>query len=606
MPPVLARRSGSVAIAEAEACLGVERSIGGRRWRAVPAPAGEAAAIAQRLGLPELVGRLLAARGVGIDDAAAFLDPTLRDFLPDPSGFRDMDKAVARLVRAIREGEPIAVFGDYDVDGATSAALLQRFGAAVGARLRLYVPDRIAEGYGPNETALLRLKAEGAAVVVSVDCGVTAFAPLAAAAAAGLDVIVVDHHESEPTLPPAVAVVNPNRLDETAEIAGRYGRLAAVGVAFLLIVALNRTLRRAGWYGDARPEPDLMQWLDLVALGTVCDVVPLTGLNRAFVAQGLKVMARRGNAGLAALADVAKLSEPPGAYHAGFVLGPRVNAGGRVGAADLGARLLATDDAAEAAQLAARLDELNRERRVIERGVLDAATAQAEAAAGGAVVLAAGEGWHPGVIGIVAGRLKERFGRPACVVALADGIGRGSGRSVAGVDLGAAVIAARQAGLLINGGGHAMAAGFTVAADKLPALEAFLADRLAAAVVDRNPSLAIDGALGPAAATPELAAEIARLGPFGSGNREPRFAVPAARVVRADPVGADHVRCVLAGGDGARLDAIAFRAFETGLGPALLQARGAALHVAGHLRAETWQGRRRVQLFIEDAAPAFG
>ena len=607
MPPVLARRSGSMAVPGAEVCLGVERSIGGRRWRMAATPEGAGAAIAQRLGLPELVGRLLAARGVGIDDAASFLDPTLRDFLPDPSGFRDMDKAVARLVRAICDGEPIAVFGDYDVDGATSAALLHRFAAAVGAPLRLYVPDRIAEGYGPNEAALLRLKAEGAAVVVTVDCGVTAFAPLAAAAAAGLDVIVVDHHDSEPTLPPAVAVVNPNRLDETAEIAGRYGRLAAVGVAFLLIVALNRALRRAGWYGVARPEPDLMQWLDLVALGTVCDVVPLTGLNRAFVAQGLKVMARRGNAGLAALADVAKLSEPPGAYHAGFVLGPRVNAGGRVGAADLGARLLATDDAAEAARLAARLDDLNRERRAIERAVLDAAMAQAEAATGGAVVLAAGEGWHPGVIGIVAGRLKERFGRPACVVALADGIGRGSGRSVAGVDLGAAVIAARQAGLLINGGGHAMAAGFTIAADKLPALAAFLADRLAAAVVDRVPFLAIDGALGPAAATPELAAEIARLGPFGSGNPEPRFAVPAARVVRADPVGADHVRCVLAGGDGARLDAIAFRAFETGLGQALLQARQAtALHVAGHLRAETWQGRRRVQLFIEDAAPAFG
>ncbi|MBX6324314.1 MAG: DHH family phosphoesterase, partial [Rhodospirillaceae bacterium] len=382
-----------------------------------------ALALAQRHGLPEIVGRLLAARGVAVDEAGAFLAPRLREALPDPSRLRDMDRAADRLARAVMSGERIAVFGDYDVDGATSAALLHRFFAAVGAPLlRIHVPDRLREGYGPNLPALLRLKADGARVVVTVDCGTLAFAPLAQARAAGLDIVVVDHHAAEPRLPEAAALVNPNRLDETAG----FGELAAVGVAFLLVVAVNRALRRAGWYGPSRPEPDLLQWLDLVALGTVCDVVPLTGLNRALVAQGLKVLGRRGNPGIAALCDVAGLADAPGTYHLGFVLGPRVNAGGRVGESGLGARLLSTDDPAEAAALAGRLDAYNRERRALEQAALEAAIAQVERdGAEGSLLFACGEGWHPGVVGIVAGRLVQRYGLPACVVALGDGVGRG-------------------------------------------------------------------------------------------------------------------------------------------------------------------------------------
>ena len=442
--------------------LGVERSLSGKRWRQRAVDDRAGLALAQQMGLPEIVGRLLAARGVGIESAERFLTPTLRELLPDPSHLRDMDKAVERVVRAVTTGELIAIFGDYDVDGATAAALLQRFFAAIGCRARIYIPDRQREGYGPNVPALQRLRAEGAAIAITVDCGTTAHAPLAAAAKAGLDVIVVDHHVAEPALPPAFAIINPNRLDE----ASPHGVLAAVGVAFLLVVGINRALRQAGWYAQ-RPAPDLVQWLDLVALGTICDVVPLTGVNRALVAQGLKLLQRRGNIGLAALADAAAVGERLEAYHAGFILGPRVNAGGRVGQADLGARLLATDDAVEARAVAEQLHTLNAERREIEARVLAQAIAQVESGDRSApLVFVAGEGWHPGVIGIVASRLKERYNRPACVSAIADGIGKGSGRSVAGFPLGPAIIAARQAGLLVNGGGHAMAAGFTVTAER--------------------------------------------------------------------------------------------------------------------------------------------
>ncbi len=584
------------------ALLGIERSLSGKRWRQRGTDDRMGLAMAQRLGLPEVLGRLLTSRGVEIDGADVFLSPTLRALLPDPSRFRDMDAAVERLVQAIAAGEPVAVFGDYDVDGATSAALLHRFFAALGVAVRLYIPDRLREGYGPNAPALLQLRREGIAVVVTVDCGTTAFAPLAEAAAAGLAVIVLDHHTAEGQLPAAAAIVNPNRLDESAG----HGQLAAVGVAFLLVVALNRALRHRGWYGATRPEPDLRQWLDLVALGTVCDVVPLTGINRALVGQGLKVMARRGNPGLAALADVAGLGEAPGAYHAGFVLGPRINAGGRVGAADLGVRLLTTEDPAEAAALARQLDALNADRQVLEQAVLEAAIAQVEARApnGCALVAASGEGWHPGVIGIVAGRLKERYNRPACVIAVADGIGKGSGRSVNGIDLGSAILAARQAGLLINGGGHRMAAGFTVAADRIPALTAFLEARLAAAAGGPIvPQLDVDGLLSPAAVTPELAQLLTRLGPFGAGNAEPRFAVPDLRVVQSGVVGESHVRVVVAG-NGGRLKAIAFRSSDSALGQALLRGGGASLHLVGTLRADNWQDREGVQLVIEDAAPA--
>src|ERR1051325_186432 len=522
----------------AAAFLGVERSICGKRWRERAAEIGEASAIAAQHGVPEIVGRLLAQRGIGTAEAPLFLAPRLREQLPDPAHLHDMAPAVERLIRAIRGEEPIVVFGDYDVDGATSAALLLRFFAAIGARASVYVPDRMREGYGPNAPALFRLKSEGAAVVVTVDCGATAHEPLAAAAEAGLDVIIVDHHVTEPRLPPALAQINPNRLDDDSP----HGVLAAVGVAFLLVVALNRALREAGWYRD-RAEPDLLQWLDLVALGTVCDVVPLSGINRALVSQGLRVMRRAANPGMQALAAVAGKTGPLDAYQLGFVLGPRVNAGGRVGAADLGARLLSTDDPALAAELAQRLDAYNRERREIEAQTLKAAIAQVETAPQSpALVFAAAAGWHPGVIGIVAARLKERYERPACVVALADGFGRGSGRSVPGVALGPAVIAARQAGLLVNGGDHAMAAGFTVAEDQLGALRDFLVERLGDGLVQERllPPPGPESPLSVAGGQSGVIDHIAALAPFGAANPEPRIAFPGVQLAFVAPVGTRH------------------------------------------------------------------
>lgn len=595
-------------MADPAAFLNVERSLTGRRWIA----RGQAAdwqstersglALSQRLGLPEILGQVLAARGIDLEAADGFLNPTLRASLTDPYELKDMAKAAERLAAAIMHGEKIAIFGDYDVDGATSTALLHRFLTAVGGKPRVYIPDRMAEGYGPNTPALLALKREGAAVCVTVDCGITAFAPLEAASEAGLDMIVVDHHVAEPSLPRAIAVVNPNRLDEDSP----HGQLAAVGVAFLLVVALNRRLREEGWYAS-RPEPDLMQWLDLVALGTVCDVVPLTGLNRALVAQGLKVMGWRNNIGLRALSEVARIDEAPGTYHLGFLLGPRVNAGGRVGRADLGTRLLSTEDAGEAASLAAELDSFNTERKLIEQSVQEEALAQVERHADGPLLVATGEGWHPGVIGIVAGRLKERFHRPALVIAFDEqGIGKGSGRSIAGFALGPAVIAAHQAGLLVNGGGHAMAAGFTLERAKLDAFREFLTARAADWLEggEATPVLSIDGALRPGGATLDLLETLGRVGPFGVGNPEPRFAFPAARILGADVVGENHVRCQLGDADGRRLKAIAFRALETPLGEALLKARSLPLHIAGHLRIDRWQGNEKVQLLIDDAASA--
>jgi single-stranded-DNA-specific exonuclease len=596
--------------AERAAFLGIERSLTGRRWAARLADERTALAMAQRHGLPDAVCRLLAAREVELDGVQDFLEPTLRKFLPDPLHLKDMDAAVARLVRAVRAAERIVVFGDYDVDGATSAALLLRFFRSVGGDIGVYIPDRRSEGYGPNAPALLKLRAEGASVVVTVDCGVTAFEPLAEARRAGLDLIVIDHHQAELALPDAIAVVDPNRLDDGSP----HKQMAAAGVAFLLCVGINRALREAGWYGGARPEPDLRQWLDLVALGTVCDVVPLTGVNRALVRHGLHVMGQRGNAGLAALADVARLREPPGAYHLGFMLGPRVNAGGRVGQADLGARLLSSDDPHEVGALALRLDEFNAERRAIEREVLDQAIARIEGLYGpdrkglpSALVIES-EGWHVGVIGIVASRLVERYGRPAFVIGMDGELGKGSGRSVKGVDLGAAVIAARQSGLLLNGGGHAMAAGLTVARDLLADLAKFLDQRIApqlgAAPAVRE--LGIDAALTPGAATQELVGMIERAGPFGAGNALPRFALTSVRVNYAQPVGEGHVRCSLVGAERGKVDAIAFRAGQTALGPALLDPARPVLHVAGALRIDRYGGRESVRLQIDDAAPAAG
>lgn len=596
------------------AFLGVERSLTGRRWAERLSDERIALAMAQRHGLPDAICRLLAAREVGLDEVPDFLEPTLRKFLPDPSHLKDMDTAIARLLHAVQAGERIVVFGDYDVDGATSSALLLRFFRSVGANIGVYIPDRRKEGYGPNSTALLKLKAEGADVVITVDCGVTAHEPLVEAKRAGLDTIVIDHHQAEIALPPALAVVDPNRVDDTSP----HKQLAAVGVAFLLVVGVNRALREAGWYGTAnaqgRSEPDLRQWLDLVALGTVADVVPLTGVNRALVRHGLRVMAERGNAGLTALADVARLREPPDAYHLGFLLGPRVNAGGRVGQADLGARLLSSDDPHEVSALALRLDEFNAERRAIERDVLDQAIARIEGIYGPdreglpAALLVESEGWHVGVIGIVASRLVERYGRPAFVIGMDGELGKGSGRSVRGVDLGAAVIAARQRGLLINGGGHAMAAGLTVARDRLPALAQFLdariAPQLGAAPAVRE--LGIDAALAPGAATQELVTMIERAGPFGAGNALPRFALTGVRVDYAQPVGDGHVRCTLVGQERGRVEAIAFRAGQTPLGPALLDRARPILHVAGALRLDRYNSRESVRLQIDDVAMAAG
>jgi single-stranded-DNA-specific exonuclease len=595
---------------ERAAFLGVERSLTGRRWAARLADERTALAIAQRHGLPDAVSRLLAARDVDLDSVPDFLEPTLRRFLPDPSHLKDMDVAVERLVRAVRSGERIVVFGDYDVDGATSSALLLRFFRSIGGNIGVYIPDRRKEGYGPNTAALLKLKAEGAAVVVTVDCGVTAFEPLADAKRAGLDTIVIDHHMAEIALPDAIAVVDPNRIDD----ASPHKQMAAVGVAFLLVVGLNRVLRETGWYGEARAEPDLRQWLDLVALGTVCDVVPLTGVNRALVRQGLKMMTERRNLGLAALADVARLKEVPGAYHLGFLLGPRVNAGGRVGQADLGARLLSSDDPHEVGALALRLDEFNAERRSIEREVLDQAISRVEGLYGPdraklpAALVIESEGWHVGVIGIVASRLVERYGRPAFVIGLDGDLGKGSGRSVRGVDLGAAVIAARQAGLLVNGGGHAMAAGLTVTREALPSLAHFLDERIGPLLGAAPPvrELGIDAALSPAAATQELVAMIERVGPFGAGNALPRFVLTSVRVSYAQTVGEGHVRCTLVGSERGRVDAIAFRANQTALGPALLDRARPVLHVAGALRIDRFGDRESVRLQIDDAVAAAG
>ena len=581
----------------ASAFLGISASFTGRRWEARTYDERTALALAQRFTLPDVIARSLAARDVTLDDAASFLDPKLRDALPNPSSFKDMDKAAARLVAALHKSEPIAIFGDYDVDGATSSALLIRFLRSVGHEARLYVPDRLREGYGPNSAAMRQLATEGVKLVICVDCGTTAHEPLQAAKDAGLDVIILDHHASEPMMPPAVAMVNPNRLDEDAS----YGYLAAVGVSFLFVIAANRALRDACFYSATKPEPDLMQWLDLVALGTICDVVKLVGLNRAFVAQGLRVMAAKNNAGIVALATVAGCQKFD-AYAAGYMLGPRVNAGGRVGEAALGAKLLSTHNPTEAQEIAQHLHGLNAERREIEARVL--AEAEAITLIGNMpMAFVASENWHPGVIGIVASRLKDKFHHPALVVSLEGDIGKGSGRSVTGVDLGAQIIAARQAGLLINGGGHKMAAGFTVARDKINALQDFLAERIGKLIAAEPlvPTLTVDGLVASTSLQPAFIKQLAKLGPFGTGNSEPRFALADCKIVRADIVGEKHVSVIVMQG-GTRLRGIAFRAMDSELGNALLSLKGRNCHLAGHLRIDEWQGEERVQLHIDDGA----
>ncbi|NVK18385.1 MAG: single-stranded-DNA-specific exonuclease RecJ [Methylocystaceae bacterium] len=583
--------------------LNVEKSVSGKRWVSRPYDERTAITLSQRLKVSELTGRVMAARNVGLDDAQSFLNPTLRDLLPDPDHFKGMYEGVQRVAKAVQDGELIAIFGDYDVDGATSSALLRRYLNAAGAKSTIYIPDRMSEGYGPNSEAMDMLKKQGVRVVVTVDCGTTSFEPLSHAASLDLDVIVVDHHEAEVKLPDCVALINPKRLDED----GQYAHLAAVGMTFLFAVGLNRALRDADWFKNDRKEPNLIGLLDLVALGTVCDVVPLKGLNRAFVTQGLKVMAKRANPGLAALADTAGVNEAPEAYHAGYILGPRVNAGGRVGESYLGANLLSTDNAKLAAEIAAQLDGYNHDRKELEQNVLDDAIAQVDAVEHKGIVIAVGEGWHPGVIGIVASRLKERYSLPACVISFnEDGQGHGSGRSVTGVDLGCAIIAARQSGLLVKGGGHAMAAGFTVAKDKLDDFKDFLSDRIFSQIKEQNvqPTYSCDGVISPSGVTPALVEELEQVGPFGAGNAQPRFILSDVQVQRADVVGRDHVRCFLTDQFGVRLKAIAFRALDTELGQALLQHNGKKLHIAGRLKLDTWGGGTSVQLLIDDAAQA--
>lgn len=576
------------------AFLGVEASALGRRWQGPdPAISRLAEAMEQLTSLPHGVCAVLARAGVAPEDAERYLTPALRDLLPDPRSLRDMEAAARRCVAAVDDGARIAIFADYDVDGGASAALLICWLRAMGHAATLYVPDRIDEGYGPNAPAMATL-AQSHDLIVCVDCGTVSHEAIAAAQ--GADVVVLDHHLGGETLPAALAVVNPNRQDESGEL----GHLCAAGVVFLMLVEANRQLREQGRQG-----PDLMAMLDLVALATVADVAPLVGVNRAFVRQGLRVMARRERAGLCALADIARLETAPSAYHLGFVLGPRVNAGGRIGAADLGARLLACDDPHEAAALAERLDALNSERREIEATVRAAALAQAEARGDvGALVWAAGEGWHPGVIGIAASRLKEGFDRPAIVIGFDGDEGKGSGRSVPGVDLGAAVQRLVREGLLLKGGGHKMAAGLTVARAQLRAAMARLDELLAlqGAADAAVKSLRLDGVLMPSAVSVELVEQIESAGPFGASAPAPRFAFPAMRIQSVRRMGEAHMRVRFGEVGGSMLDAVAFGAFESDLGHFVSASQGQSLHLAGRIEINHWQGRRNVQLRLEDAA----
>jgi len=575
------------------AFLGIETSLTGRRWIGPdPDTARLAEALSQRADLPPPLAHVLARRGVTPEEAQGFLAPALRDLMPDPRRLKDMDAAAARVITALEQGERIAIFADYDVDGGASAALLIDWLRALGRPATLYIPDRIDEGYGPNEPAMAAL-AKDHDLIICVDCGTLSHGPIAAAQ--GADVIVLDHHLAGAELPDCVAVVNPNRQDED----GSLGHLCAAGVVFLLLVELNRRLREAG-----RPGPDLIALLDLVALATVADVAPLTGLNRAFVRQGLKVMARRARPGLVALGDVARLDRPPTSYHLGYVLGPRVNAGGRIGAADLGARLLATTDPAEAAQLAKRLDDLNTDRREIEGRVRDAALAQAEARdPAAALVWAAEDGWHPGVVGIVASRLKEAANRPAVVIGFDGEAGKGSGRSVTGVDLGAAIQRLAAEGLIEKGGGHKMAAGLSLTRAQLEPAMARLTELMAKqGAGDRGPAdLRLDGLLMPAACTVELIERLEEAGPFGASAPAPRFALPSLRIRHTRPVGQAHLKLTLSDGT-MTLDAIWFDATAKGVEAALQSHAGRPLHVAGRIEVNHWNGRQSVQLRLDDAA----
>ena len=602
LPPV------SAALPQPAPFLDVTRSVLGRPWRercADPGLHALAATMTQAHGLPDLLARVLAGRGVRPAQAEAYLAPRLRDLMPDPAVLVDMEAAADRLARAVAARETVAIFGDYDVDGAASAALLSGYLAALGVPVRVHIPDRISEGYGPNSAAVTALFVEGARLLVCVDCGTAGHAPLETARSLGFDVIVLDHHAATETLPPACALVNPNRLDDLSGL----GHLCAAGVVFLTLVALNRRLRNQGLFAG-RAEPRLVDALDLVALATVADVVPLVGLNRAFVVQGLTVMRARGRIGLAALFDAAGLSEPPEAWHLGYLVGPRINAGGRIGEAGLGARLLGTADAIEARRIAAELDRLNRERQVIEAQAVAEAEAEMERDLGRepdrSVLVAGSAAWHPGVVGLIAARLKERFGRPAFAFALRpDGTAVGSGRSIVGADLGRAVHGAVAAGAALKGGGHAMAAGATLPSSDLSVFAAFIAAALGVAVAEAREAeaLLVDGTVSAGGASAELVRQIQRAGPFGQGAPEPVLVLPRHRLVDAGLVGNGHLRARLRSRDGQAIGAIAFRAAQGPLGAALLGGIGRDFHVAGTLSCDRWRGAERAQVRICDLAP---
>jgi len=589
------------------AFLRVERSARGLRWveRLAPDRENSAITMAQEHGLPEILARVLAARGAEPGTIEEYLDPTLKALMPDPSTLQDMDVAAERFAKAIRDKEPIAIFGDYDVDGAASVALIRRFLFAHDHDSSFYIPDRTLEGYGPSITAFEELISNGAKLIITVDCGTMAYEPIARASEMGADVMVLDHHQAEEQLPAALAMVNPNRMDD---ISGQ-GNLAAAGVVYLFLVATARQLRADNWYGEETSAPDLMQLLDLAALATVCDVVPLTGLNRALVCRGLEIMRRRTNLGLRVLADKAGLTAAPTTYHLGYVLGPRLNAGGRIGRSDLATELLTIEDEPRAIEIAATLEQLNFERRAMQDALQEDALSQADAAfqdrPEAILAIAEGEGWHKGLIGLVAARLAERFSKPSLAVSWdKDGSGTGSARSIRGADIGAAIRSAVDGGLAERGGGHAMAAGFTVARENAGAFYEHLDKTLRSQVMlaSAEANLKIDGALMASSATKELMAQLDKAGPFGAGNPQPRFAFAAHHCKFAKIVGERHVRCSLTASDGTRIDAIAFNSAETEVGKLLLDSRGLPLHVVGHLRRSDWGGREKIELHIEDVA----
>ncbi len=587
-----------------QAFLGVTCSFSGRYWQSRLDGRGEAHALAmvQRYGISDVLARVLVGRDVAVEDVAHYIQPALRDLLPDPDTLTAMPDAVTRLMAAIENREKIAIFGDYDVDGATSSALLAEFLRQTGCDPQVYIPDRITDGYGPNQAIIEEFARANITLLITVDCGSTSFEALEIARRCKMDVVVIDHHQVNETLPHAVAVVNPNRLDDLSGLE----HLAAVGVVFMLLVALNRALRQQHFWNGNRPEPDLRKGLDLVAMGTVADVVPLKGLNRAFVTQGLKIMAQRQRPGLRALADVARMDGPPTPYHLGFLLGPRINAGGRIGQAELGCRLLMEYDDLKLAEWAQELERLNSERQFIEKQTLEDAENRINPDPQSGIIVAAAEDWHPGIVGLVASRLKEKYRMPVFAIAINphNGMGTGSGRSVAGVDLGGAVRAAVEAGILVKGGGHAMAAGLTVEVSKIPDFQLFMKEKLAQQVVTAyaNNTITIDGKITASGITPEMITILSHAGPFGSGNPEPLFALPAHQLIRVDPVGANHLRIQLKANDGAVVRGIAFRAAGQPLGDSLLGARGQAIHVLAHLHIDRWGGGERAEIRVIDAA----